>query len=576
MSIFRVDSDASDRTPAPGAETAAGSPAIALVLGAILLALATLGPSPLREVAQGDDWAYRLGVQHWLEGEGFVDVGWGDPTLIFHLFWGTLFGKILGDGYGSLRLATFAWIPAVAGAGFAVFRRCGLSRSSAVGGATLLVFNPLALPLAGSFNSDFSFFGLSVLGIWLALRAYEHPSPVRSLGFGIVVAAAFLTRQPGALLGLSGALLLVSRGRSGRLPALVSITPLALAVGLAWLLIPRAVMWEGLANTPKQSAFGFGAALRLFGESMRQLLGGSLLVAFVASPLLWAGLARPTRTRLGAVLVLSGALVLTVHFVWVDVGTPRLNYFPLQGNYFCKATVGTVSGMASPLPFPWFWKCLTYLLPLVVALLSLRSVAQIAANVRCRNRRSVPGTRFVLPSRNAAVIVTGLSLTLFLPMLFAESFYDRYLLPLFLPALIWAGRPHPRPLSATGGRLRSALTLVATAALALFSWEWNRAQADRLEAHWLAAESLVEQGYRREEISARFEWEGHHLYALAMKNTAVSFPLDMEGPRPWETLQDLKVSVFEEKSAPQSRPVLATYRPFLSDSTRDISVRRRY
>src|SRR4051812_5759766 len=68
---------------------------------------------PFGEFPLNDDWSYTWSVKKFVE-EGVIDIGgWPAMTLATHILWGSLFVKIFGFSFVTLRIST--WVSVLIG-----------------------------------------------------------------------------------------------------------------------------------------------------------------------------------------------------------------------------------------------------------------------------------------------------------------------------------------------------------------------------------------------------------------------------------------------------------------------------
>ena len=553
---------------------------------AVLVTLAVMAViPPLFEVPQTDDWAYRASVVQLLKTGRFVDLGWGDPTLVFQVFWGWLFASIFGPSYGTLRMSTLTLLPVCIVSAHYLLRRIGMGTLIAATLAIWIVFQPIALLLAYSFNTDFPSLALSTLAMACMVHAYTRPTTGRWFLTGAAIGAAFLTRQTGALLAPIALLCLwfpeadsprQTRGKQ----AVALLAPLIVALVVGAVLNPRTLDIFALSNGPFTETAEGGTRLS---RGAQNLVAGSLTVSLFALPLLLAGFGAgflrnlgPTKIRSGGrrahlgrvlppvwgrvlgslvlVLVLAGIVFLLEPGLGQGQGPFRRGW-PYQGNYLSRQAMMAPEG-AFRITSRGSWALFTYTLPFVAGWWVVRgSWLPLALLGRMRGR-----SRLDRSTRLAGVVVLMGALQ-FVPFLFAQSFYDRYLVTAVLAVFVLAGGP----LRGSIPSWRQGVLLATTAFCLCVSIEWARFQTDRSQAVWSVASELAASGVPVEEIAAGFEWQGHHLYLRALEELTIEMPIEMAAPFPWGPL--VPPSTYKVTDIPGPTPldgdVIASYRGFL-------------
>ncbi|MCA9759055.1 MAG: glycosyltransferase family 39 protein [Candidatus Eisenbacteria bacterium] len=593
------------------------------VLGSILATVCVLlAISPLYDTPQMDDWAYRAEVIRFLETGRYVDLGWGDPTMILQVLWGALWAALFGPEYSVLRLSTLSLMPLALVSAYWIFRECGAKSVVAACGAGLLVLQPLSLLLAYSFNSDFPAFALSLTGIALTLRAHRTRSIGVWFAAGLFIASAFLIRQSAApLIPIALVAAYWSERRSTRrnrwsVGAMIVVPFLAaLFVTTAW--APRTLDVLSLSNGPLaqeaktaaspaviviESPGAAAAAKALVGVSMaqsdadqrpspgtphtleiartavREFLAGSMTLCLLAFPFLIAGwsLRKSPKQLLGSLLVvlLTAAVFYVARDLLSDGQARMLAGWPYQGD--CLSRGGFVApDIVSRIGSRPVWNALTCTLPWLVGFALARAswLPQLSlAGVRSRSGLDV--------RTRCALIAVSMGAAQSLILLVAQSFYDRYLSSALLAVLVLASGPlfstpaiRGSERSSGGHRGRIASLVGLTLLVVSLSLEWTRFQIDRGNAIWSVASDLVDEGFPPEQVGAGFAWNGHHLYLRAVDELGAKPPFDMAGSFPWEPLLEPFQFVVVERREVKSQVVAATYRGFLERDLRYIVAR---
>jgi hypothetical protein len=206
----------------------------------------------MMNVPVGDDWVYSRSVEILVNDGRLHILDLSVVTLVFQVFWGSLFSLIFGTGFGAMRLSTAVLVLASAVPMYAMCRELGVGRHRAALGTTIYLFNPLTYVLAFSFMTDAPFCALLVFASYFYVRGLhaERPS-ARDIVIGSAFAAlAFLVRQQGVLIPLAVGLYLVLARRW-------KFDRAGIVMGLRVAGIPAATMviyylWLFATGTPEQ------------------------------------------------------------------------------------------------------------------------------------------------------------------------------------------------------------------------------------------------------------------------------------------------------------------------------------
>ena len=192
------------------------------------------------------------------------------------------------------------------------------------------------------------------------------------------------------------------------------------------------------------------------------------------------------------------------------------NYLDVSGAYS-----GAATGLRSNVVPPLVLKCLT-----LIALLA----SSLLAHAVLHNWRAIP-----VPLRAYSLLATVGSLT---PSFMGQSCFDRYILPMLLPAMVFAAISQPAEGKCSqAGRWMPcrlwATRMGASAALVLMAGTTALITGNALSfdaARWQAASDLVAQGASPTDIDAGLEWVGYH------STTAADVPAAWRpGASPWTT-----------------------------------------
>jgi 4-amino-4-deoxy-L-arabinose transferase-like glycosyltransferase len=196
---------------------------------------------PRGEYLVNDDFAYVHALEALLNEGRIAPTGWaGGPSLIVHLLWGGLFVKVFGWSLDTLRVSveTAGLLGALALT--YLLLRSGVRRPLAYVCGLTLAYNPLFVALSCSFMTDVTFTSLVALTLLLAAEALRR-SDARWLAAALLAsAAATLVRQHG-LVVMAALVLVCILHPQGSAIGRRRVAVLAAALGVApWL------AWEGV------------------------------------------------------------------------------------------------------------------------------------------------------------------------------------------------------------------------------------------------------------------------------------------------------------------------------------------
>jgi len=502
------------------------SPALFVVSAVALL-------RPFGDFPLNDDWAYARSVFELLDTGRLRLSDWVPASTAFHVLWGSLWARLLGESHAVLRLSGAAWL-ALGGLGVAATaRRLGAGERAAAIAGLSFVANPLALVFGLTFHTDVPFVALGVLALWAALR-FDADGRTAWMGLaGLCVAAAITTRQVG--IGFEAGLLalLWRRHRHDWLGWLAALVPPLVAGGiyLYWIERVHPPTWA-------RDAYLFGDALTYLSapsvwvpETLRRLLCSAAYAAGFALPLVVALRIR-VRPAPAAAVVAALAAAAAAQGPW-----------PWFANAFGPGGLGTVtlhgrelreSGFFGNPLFAWattlaMWGALA---AFVLALWTRPAVS--GAQARASAGGGEPGASGAArrpPDRGALAIYALCWALVFAAMLPKSTFFDRYLI-VALPPVLVAAAALAQPLR--GVRLvasLAALALLATVALAGTAdyQAWNGAR-------WRLARRAVAAGLATGELAGGIEWDAWWTYDANMARLKATRPLARIGRFDWRAL----------------------------------------
>jgi len=479
-------------------------------------------PFSSAEFPVNDDWAHVNAVRSSLEGGRIVIPDWTATNFIGLLGWGLLFAVPAGDAsFAILRLSGF--VAGLLGVGLC-YRLCRNVKAPPVlagVAAAALAANPLYLGLSCSFMGDVPFCTAAMASLWMFMRALQTGSrrfELAATGFALL---AIMIRQTGMALPLAYGLALLLQHRFSR----ASFVRAMLVAVVCWAVQLGYHQWMAVGGlTPVM----FGAQIEQVRESLRQPLPDllALVLSNLAKVELYLALActlplllivprllraNTRRWVLAGLLLLGGAAL----FVLMQ----RLNLrMPLLGNDVGEYGLGMrIRGRPELSTLVWRgWTLLT----LITALASAGLVLVIGHGLRAPAlvpKASAVDARPILLLAFMAIYIA--------PILALPVVFDRYLLPLYGPALAllcwthvrWVSAP-PRAFEVWPLGVALGMASIFAAALLHDYYVWNRVRWDELDI------MTRQEGLSARVIDGGFEFNASRNYTPAQRKA---------GPKGW-------------------------------------------
>jgi len=471
------------------------------VLGLWLSAVAAVGIGG--DFPLNDDWAYAHVVRSLVEGRGFDLLPWTGATLVVQALYGTAVCKLAGFSHEVLRATTLVVSAFGIVAFHALLVELGATVLLAAAGALALALSPLWFNLSFTFMTDVPFAALSVLAMWLYVRAFREGSVRAHLLAGAAAAAAFLIRQHALSIAAAAAITaMLPLERQGQAPPPWSARLRCALAGLAPALIAAAVyaVWAirseslplGLQNKLGEAA---GVSMLSMGAVAFRAL---VTLGFLMAP--WAAL-RPLPARARSWFFASFAVLAAgAAFVFVHEGALMFYLSNLLDDFSVGAlTTRDTLFLGWPLR-PAGGDALHLALTVVSTLCAAAVIARIAAGLA--------GSPATAATRLPAAVFCVLALVLLASgtLLQAHYYFDRYLLvPVALAiASIVALAPQSRPGVAFAAAL-AGLSLYSIAGTHDYL-QWNRAR-------WGLLAGLESSGVSARSIDGGFEYNADRLAA---------------------------------------------------------------
>ncbi len=201
------------------------------------------------------------------------------PNSVFDTIWGGWFARVLGPSYGSLRLSTLTLVAISAPFFYLLARSVGGGRTTSTVALAAYLFNPLALTLSYTFQTDSHLLALVVISTALIAAALRHhPRRMALLASGSAVATlAYLSRPQSLLLVGVGFVSWLIWGPKGR-DRWIGVAILAFPTAIAVVAHGR---WVARVGEPFIREFSRQDALSRSATEHAVLLSQALILAFV-------------------------------------------------------------------------------------------------------------------------------------------------------------------------------------------------------------------------------------------------------------------------------------------------------
>lgn len=460
---------------------------IALLLAGFVCVLLLV--PPLRSFPVNDDWAYAQSVGDLLNG-AYKPHDYVQATALSHLVPAALLALVLGFSFTTLTISTLI-ISAIGIVSFyLLLRHLDVKPTIALLGVALLAFNPIYVYLSYSFMTDVTFMAYLLAACLFFVRGLRgYGSWWLWLG-GLAVALAYLTRQIG-LLAVVAALCYLwwSRRWAWRDVAAIAVLPIVTAAVY--------MLWEQAQPAPIVSMKVDVIIESILGNPLDYFLNHSQELARV---LAFPGLC------LLPLLRLPRRPLLAVPFFALLIILQARSMQQFGSMLYVNGSTVDSTGLLSccnmaPIWSQWVWTILGISGSFVLALYLTTCGERLWDWLRARpwqNRNDTPASMLYVLAFMIAII----------GLLIPPALYDRYALPV-LPFLMLPALRHLSLNSLTG---RHALRWLALAPLALFAVLAQHDFITRAETRWQAAQSLVAQGVKPDQIYAGYEWAGWYLF----------------------------------------------------------------
>ena len=459
---------------------------------------------PALEMGTNDDWSYIKTAQIFASIGHFVYNGWATAMLGWQITWGALFIKLFGFSFFAVRMSTLPLAMASAYLFYVILLRFGISVQNAVFGTLVFALSPLSLPLTTSFMTDIPSVFAILVCLYCCLRVLAARNDRSALlwlclaaGSNVALGTVRQIVWLGVLVMVPSTVWLVRRRRN-----LVVAGFLLLVVGgIAIFLCLRWFAHQPYSLPEKLIPGTING--RAVGRSCFQMFRFALSILLFSFPILVAwlpavkNLRRGTWTRICAILLLYIPILalgqirgVLDHLVppWLDnlVTQKGISQFP--------AALGNQPDVLL------LW--LRLVLGFAVIAVALVAIATFTSEPR---KDSTPAGD--LAWQTAFILLLPFALAncaLLLPRSLAFNLFDRYLLPVMIPALILL-------LVAYEQRFGNRLPAVSYAVLALFTCFAVAGTHDEFvisRARLQAVHEVLAAGVPRTAVSGGIEYDG--------------------------------------------------------------------
>lgn len=478
--------------------------AILMVAAALLLAMLIV--DPFREfMPQDDGWAYARSVERLLDTGRYQLDAWSAANMPVQIYLAGLLAKVFGYSLSILRISTLLLLVAGLAAFFALLRSGTSAWTSAL--LTLgLLASPLVVMLSFTFMSDIQYMAWMLIALWLYARGFERDDIGTLFLASLAAACAIGTRQFGiALLGGMVLAWLLIDGRR-RAPAVRLIIAATLPTAVA--------LWQLRAGVSEPN---FTQAVRLHEQayflSQPPIL---MLKEFgwrLSTILQYLGLSMlPIFPLLAKTLVDRGSTSITLRNPHLRGGGWRAEklavaiFSVLLVFSLWTSPISTRDNAGHVLPLWWMLPNAFGTHAIVMKGLALAGLVGTFALLLLLCRQARLHRR--LRDLSWAALLMGSTFVCLLALhLSYVQLNDTYIVGLLPFALFFVSRALGRhALERRWSTASAALSFVMLVLLSL----WMRADYNRQQAQWNAADRLTSQGIDRQCIGASRHWSEYH------------------------------------------------------------------
>jgi hypothetical protein len=149
-----------------------------------------------------DDWSYIRAAQTFYQTGQMQFTPWTSPSLVFQLWWGTLFAYFFGFSINTLIVS--ALVLSFIGMAFfyLLLREAEWNADTSLWLTVLFIFNPFSFPLLYTFFTDHYFIALMFISLFFYFRAVARGKLWNLLAGAVFASLAVLVRQQGILIAV--------------------------------------------------------------------------------------------------------------------------------------------------------------------------------------------------------------------------------------------------------------------------------------------------------------------------------------------------------------------------------------
>ena len=464
-----------------------------------------------------DDWSYGLAVKNLIEKGAFYPTPWTSMPLISQALWGAIFCIPFGFSFITFRFSTLSLgLIGIAGT-YLLLRLIGSNRLLAIIGSLLIAINPIYYALSFTFMTDVPFTAFAVMATFFIVLHLQKESKGYLIAGAGFAAVAILCRQLGLILPLAFAIaVLFKYGFSFRMFRQAGFLLIA---GFG-----SKILFENwLSSTgglPQLYNSTTDALLEVLGNPKLFLpistwnvliffiyLGLFLLPFTLMLPSPFAGLKPRIRFYGG---IISGGFVVGSSIILLMLN----KVLPQMDNVIIKSGIGPITlhdiylfKLPNIEPLPSFiWILVTAIAILGGGLLILQIIGQLIQLYY--NRSDIKNS----PDSIVKIFFFSASILYFLPIIFTNHPFDRWLLPLI--PLLCSAMMVPTTANLTKKRFISVPSVAfIMIVMAIFSITGTRDYLSWNRARWQALNNLIEkESISPNEIDGGFEFNGWYLY----------------------------------------------------------------
>jgi hypothetical protein len=470
--------------------------ALLLLCAAILMAAMIAAIQPWGEFPLNDDWVYARNVFRSTAAGRLVYTGFESAFMIPQVLIGSLAVQWFGESFLVLRcvgwlfwlLGTWGLLLLLDAAGAATVVRT-------VSVACFVAF-PACFINASSFMTDPIFLAFWIWSVVFLQRSLVSGAPRDWAGLAGMIGLATLQRQFGVFLSLGVLYFAWQEFRRSR--NLRALLPYGLVLGVAWTTLAITLAWW-------RSIFHLSIVqvqFPLLGPILQNWMKSAIYLGLIASPFMLALDPAVFREQLSSLgkrhrrWLFGFASIMVLEMVYLGIRGEWMPYFGNQISEFGAFRSELIPGARDVLLPPAIQVGLSVLGVAGSIFLVLQALSSPGDSGRNGDARLILRRILLVLS---LIYVLGMTIT-------CRVWFDRYLLPLFPAALIFAqGSLSFAPRWRRFGRVIAA---TMTAGFAVWSMDATQDFFSWNQARWDIGRWAVAQGIPADQIVGGYEWEG--------------------------------------------------------------------